>query len=197
MKAQFDPAVTLTLEHEGGFGRNPKTGEVVNHGITLKLLRQLGILKSTGPTLQSDVEFVQNLTVEDAKDIYYSEFWLKPNIGELESQDVANKVFDLQVNTDHGVIFLQEAINQIDLSNPDYFQRFIKVALTVDGIVGPVTAAAAVCCVPVTLLGHRAVSDIEPGTGIRGFAEKYYRQVVIDNPEDADQLQGWLNRLDS
>lgn len=169
--AVFEPAVTLTLKHEGGFSHNPKTGEVVNRGITLATIRSLGILKSHGPATAADIEFIQSLTEDEAKDIYYAEYWDKLNLNSINSQEVANKVFDLAVNM--GVVsaarLLQQACN-----------------VTPDGIVGPITIGRANAMDPVVLLAK-----------IRSEAADRYKQIAQANPLLASNLPGWMNRLNS
>ena len=94
--ADFDPAVQLTLQHEGGFFHNPVTGEVVNFGITLTFVRD------SGYSAAADEAFIQNLTAQEAREIYRKYFWDRYNIGAIANQDLANKVFDLTVNMGPG-----------------------------------------------------------------------------------------------
>ena len=169
--AEFAPAAAITLVHEGGFYHNPATGEYANLGITLATLRSLGILKTTGPALQSDIDFVKSLTEDEAKDIYRLEYWDKLNLDHLNSQDVANKVFDLAVNM--GVVTAA---------------RFLQAAcgVPVDGIVGAQTIGAANAGDQVALLGS-----------IRARAANRYRDIAAENPNLAPNLPGWLARLNS
>lgn len=165
--SKFAPAVAITLKNEGGFMHNPKTGEVVNHGITLKTLRGLGVLKTTGPTIVADIEFVKSLTADEAADIYEQEYWDKFHLDRLDSQELANKVFDIQVNTGRGVRLLQKALK-----------------ITADGIVGEHTIAAANAADPVALLAD-----------LRIETENYYRAIAAADPNKAPYLPGWLARL--
>lgn len=186
--ADFTLAVALTLQHEGGYsdddtrraeyiarhgsdtGYRP-TGEVVNRGITLKLIRSLGILKSKGPATPEDIEFVQSITEDEARDIYRMEFWDKLNLDSIKSQEVANKVFDLAVNMGQvsAARLLQDACN-----------------VTPDGIVGPLTIGRANTIDPVLLLAT-----------IRSHAADRYEQIAQSNPALASDLPGWLKRLES
>jgi len=140
-------------------------------GITLSTLRSLGILKTKGPALQSDVEFVKSLTEDEAKDIYMQEYWDKLNLDRLTSQDVANKVFDLAVNM--GVVTSA---------------RFLQAAcgVPVDGIVGPHTIGVANAMDSGVLLA-----------AIRAHAKNRYAEIAASNPALAPDLPGWLARLDS
>ncbi len=58
--ADFQPAVTITLQHEGGFFHNTVTGEIVNHGVTLQFVQ------SSGYKPDADESFIQNLSVAEA-----------------------------------------------------------------------------------------------------------------------------------
>lgn len=169
--AQFDPAVTLTLKHEGGFFHVPATGEVVNMGITLETLRSLGVLKTSGPATQADIDFVKSLTVDEAKDIYRHQYWDKLRLDLMDSQDVANKVFDLAVNT--GLSQASKILQQ-------------ALGVPIDGILGPKTMAAANAANPLILLAD-----------IRTCGAHFYCEVAQSKPALAPDLPGWLNRLNS
>ena len=167
--AKFLPAVTKTLAAEGGFFHNTKTGEVVNMGITLDLLRSLKVLNSSGPATNADIEFVQSLTQDEAKDIYELDFWNKMSLDQINDQDVANKIFDLGVNM--GIVPAS---------------RILQAAAGVsqDGEIGPRTIAAANAMDPVALLGS-----------IKAWAANRYRDIAAANPLLTGNLQGWLARL--
>lgn len=165
--ADFKTALAITLKSEGGFFHVIETGEVVNMGITLETLRNLGVLKSSGPATDADIAFVKSLTLDEVTEIYEKEYWC--NIGEISSQTVANKVFDVQVNTGHGVIFLQLALGVQD-----------------DGILGPRTAAATNEADPQKLL---AIIKLE-GTA-------YYKNLATKKDIWAKDLNGWLARLNA
>lgn len=169
--AEFAPAVKLTLEHEGGFFHNKVTGEVVNKGITLTTVRSLGILKSTGVTLQSDIDFIRSLTEEEAKDIYHMEYWDKLHLDHVKSQPIANKVFDLGVNM--GVVGAARIL-----------QKACHVAE--DGIVGEITIGRANSFNEAALLHE-----------LKACAAVRYQEIAFKHLELAGNLTGWLNRLNS
>ncbi len=170
--AEFVPAVEKTLLAEGGYYHNPATGEYANLGITLKTLRSLGVLMTSGPATPEDIKFVKSLTEDEAKDIYWESYWDKLRLDEITSQDVANKVFDLAVNTGPGT-----AVKLLQRALP---------AVLVDGIIGPKTIWAANSCDPLALLAR-----------IRDEAAHHYEQIAANNPALAPDLPGWLNRLNS
>ena len=169
--ADFDLAIPITLAHEGGFFHNTTTGEVVNMGITLTTLRSLQVLRTNGPATPDDINFVRTLTEDEAREIYRSEYWDKLCLDAIDSQDVAAKVFDLAVNM--GVVTSARILQQ-------------AVGVPVDGIVGPHTIGAANTTDPVALLGM-----------IRSRAATRYWQIATENPLLAENLPGWLHRLNS
>lgn len=171
--ANFDPAVQLTLENEGGFFHNQVTGEVVNHGITLTFVR------SSGFNPAADEAFIQNLSAEEAQQIYQKYFWNPHNIGQINDQNLANKAFDLTVNMGPGgpnhegaLTLLQRAVNDCG------------GACTVDGQIGPET------------IGH--INALDPGqllAAYRARAKAHYQAIAAGNPAVANDLTGWLARL--
>lgn len=116
--ANFDEAVALTLQHEGGYTNNSAdSGGATNMGITHADADAAGL---------GDV---RNLTVAQAEAYYRAHFW--PAIYDsIESQLVASKLFDLGVlfGTGEAVILLQQCL--------DYFN------VVVDGKFGDVTLLA-------------------------------------------------------
>lgn len=169
--SEFAPALAKTLIHEGLFYHNPSTGEYANMGITLNTLRSLGILRSKGPATDADIEFVRSLKNEDAALIYRQQYWDHLELDAINSQDVANKVFDLAVN-----------IGAVTAA------RFLQAACGVpeDGIIGPLTIGRANAMDPAALLGS-----------IRALASNRYQEIAKANPALAPNLPGWLARLNS
>lgn len=113
---EFEQAVNLTFQHEGGFYHNPETGEISNFGISSKFLAAIG-----EPCTLHDV---QVLTRMKAIQLYRNFFWIANRIYQFRDQALANKVFDLCVNmgSPETIRLLQSA-----------------VGAHVDGIVGPQT----------------------------------------------------------
>ena len=173
--ADFDPAVNLTLQHEGGFFHNAVTGEVVNRGITLAFVRDCGY------NATADEGFIQNLTLDQTCDIYRKYFWDRYNIGAIDDQDLANKVFDLTVNMGPGggahegaLTLLQQAVNDAGGH------------CTVDGIIGPQSIAQINGQNPVQLLA-----------AYRARAQERYQEIAAADPKLAGDLNGWLSRLNA
>jgi len=119
--SQFENAVGLVLQHEGGFVQHPSDpGGATNFGITHATLA-----RARGHSVS--VDDVRNLTREGAIAIYRRLYWDAVRAEELPpGLDLA--VFDLAVH-----------------SGPLRAVRLLQAVLGVeaDGIVGPVTLAAA------------------------------------------------------
>jgi len=126
--ADFQPAVAITLQNEGGFFHNTVTGEIVNHGITL------AFVQSSGYKPDADESFIQNLSVADASAIYQTYFWNRYSMGSIADQSLADKVFDLKL--------LQSAVNACGGQ------------CTVDGVLGPISIAQINALDPVQLLAE-------------------------------------------
>ena len=173
--ADFQTAVAITLQNEGGFYHNPVTGEVVNHGITLALVT------SNGYKPDADVAFIQNLSVAEATQIYQTYFWDLYHIGSINDQSLANKTFDLTVNMGPGnknkqgaLTLLQSAVNSCGGK------------CDVDGILGPISIGQINALDPATLL-----------TTYRQLAAQHYTAIAQGNQELAGDLTGWLARLNA
>jgi len=120
--ADFNPAVILTLKHEGGYTDNPNDpGGATNMGIT-----------------QADMPGVnlRTLTSAQAAIFYCKKFW-NPIYNEIVNQSVANKLFDL------GVLFGIGAAVEI-------LQQVLGIKM--DGNFGPVTLQAVNASDSVSLL---------------------------------------------
>ena len=116
---------------------------------------------------------IRDLTLEDAKKIYYRDFWQKGKFEEISDDLIAMQVFDLSVNLGirSAVIVLQRAL------------RSVGINVLEDGLIGPQTLSA--------------VSNSEPRcllAAIKSEAAGYYRMIVCNKPGQAKFLNGWLNR---
>lgn len=120
--AQFEPAIEITLQHEGGFVDNPADkGKATKYGIT-----------------QADMpdKDIAEISISDAESWYQKNRW-QSWMESITSQDVANKIFDMAIllGTDTAVRLLQRAIGLIQ-----------------DGKFGPLTLAAVNNMYPALLL---------------------------------------------
>lgn len=123
----------MLSELEGGYqnltsdpGNKNSLGVYVgtNWGISARFYEQI---IGYPPTVQD----MKNLTKEEAKNIYRIHFWDKLKASEIKSQQVANTIVDMQVNSGRGARIAQQVLNTHFGKN-----------LNVDGVIGPKTIQA-------------------------------------------------------
>ena len=124
MSKEFDVAFDRIIGHEGGFQNDPKdrgnwTSGRIGKGELVGT--KYGIAAMTYPTVD-----IKNLTVDQAKGIYYEDWWLPLKMDHMP-QAVPYQMFDAAIN--HGMnrasMLLQKAVD----AHPD-------------GVIGPRTVAA-------------------------------------------------------
>lgn len=108
---------------------------------------------------------------------YYAHFWVPMKLGFLNSQDVANRVLDMAVNAGEGnaELELQKAICEVRSG-----------ACEIDGVIGPITLAAA-----------NSVDQGELLLAFRAQRVNYYEAVEAKHPEDETYLKTWLARAEA
>jgi len=151
--ANFQKAFEYIINKEGGYVNDPydKGGET-----------KYGISKSTYPNLD-----IKNLTLEDAKKIYYRDFWLKSK-AYLMPEPLAIMHFDTAVNAGvkNANKILQRALNRQGFN------------LVIDGIIGEKTLKALKNAVLQQLLSDYTIERT-----------RYY--IRTGNKR---YLRGWINR---
>ncbi len=102
------------------------------------------------------------------RDFYRVSFWDVNRLGDLKSQEVANKVYDSGVNQGTGTaaIMLQKCLG-----------------VNADGGIGPVTINAANKMDGATLAAAFKTARIAK-----------YQRIVAANPQDAQYLDNWISR---
>jgi type VI secretion system secreted protein VgrG len=170
--ADFQPAVQLTLQNEGGFFHNTVTGEVVNFGVTLKFASGCGYCSAT------DEDYIRNLTQQQAIEIYQNQFWDAHKLSQINDQNLANKTFDLTVNMGPGSKTTPGALTLLQHAVCD-----CGGSCDVDGILGPQSLGAINTLDPVQLL-----------TAYRSRAKARYEEIAQD-PKHKGDLPNWLARL--
>ncbi|MDR3179407.1 MAG: hypothetical protein LBT70_00720 [Holosporaceae bacterium] len=156
---KFLKAFDYLMYHEGGYVKDPKDagGET-----------KYGISKLSYPKLD-----IKNLTRDQAKKIYFCDFWLKAKCEDIVDENIAIKLFDLAVHSG-----IQQAIRLI--------QRALRAAgeqVAEDGIIGPITLAAINKSDPTDLLA-----------ALKSEAAGYYRLIANANPSQQKFIEGWLRR---
>lgn len=156
----FEEAIKHVLANEGGYVNDPKDpgGET-----------KYGICKRQYPKVD-----IKNLTLDQAKEIYYADYW-KPYFYDSVDATLAGKVFDTAINIGpkRAFIILQNAANKLGAN------------LVVDGSIGPKSVAAINTLNPDDILKH-----------FRLLQAEYYRDLVAKNKNLSRFLKGWLARAE-
>ena len=161
-RQRFDKLVGAVLEHEGGLADDPDDpGGITKYGISLRSYPHLG------------ANGIRNLTVEQAKDIYYRDWWRSLRCPSIQDDRLAQKYLDTSVNVGKsaGTKILQRALREIGQS------------VAVDGRVGPQTIAAANRADPDALLA-----------AMRRLQAEHYEALIKRNPKREKYRRGWMNR---
>jgi len=147
-------AITHVLNAEGGYVNNPNGlgGET-----------SFGISKRWYPHLD-----IKNLTLTQAVEIYYQDYWLK-NKCHLLPLSIATMVFDAAVN--QGGSFARKTLQML-------------VGVKQDGFIGNKTIAATLLSSTHLLLVNYA-----------NCRAQRYSDLVKKNPTQIAFLSGWLNRV--
>lgn len=135
MNKIYEEAFKTTIGHEGGFTKDPFdngnwTGGFRNKGE----LRGTKFGISAGAYPELDIE---NLTLEQAKQIYYLDYWKRLKCDSFNA-NIATELFDTGVNAGVGMTakLFQKALNYTNRNTKDYPD------IKVDGGIGPVTISA-------------------------------------------------------
>ena len=159
--ADFDEAVNVVFANEGGYSTNPlDPGGETNFGITKKNYPDLNI---------------RALTQADAKSLYYRDYWVKHLFTMIQSQPIANKVFDLAVNLGPktAIRILQQALS-----------FFVAGPIVCDGVIGDLTLAAI-----------NEVPEDKLLQELRARYAQYHCQLLVDQGVKLTGFMlGWLRR---
>jgi lysozyme family protein len=150
----FEEIIEQVLEHEGGYVNDPKDlGGETKYGITKRFYPDIDI---------------KNLTINQAKDIYKSDYWDKNKVESLP-QNLWHIYFDMCVNMGKRTavkVLQRAAVNK---------GRDIEV----DGGLGPMTIGA--------------LKGVELDR-VRAFRVKYYVDLITARPEQEKFYLGWFRR---
>lgn len=168
--AKFEIAIPHVLAWEGGYvNHKADPGGETNRGITDRLDGKVDGMVDIDFDGLGDVS-IKDLTEEQAKEIYKTRFWDRMLGDRIESQLIANILFDGYVNMGAGAIkIMQRILNLKD-----------------DGVFGERTLAAVNNADEVILYNKYKNARIE-----------YYRNLAERKPQLQVFLKGWLNRINS
>ena len=147
--SSFTAAVELTLDSEGVFSDDVgDRGGKTKYGITEAVAREEEYAGS-----------MRDLTADRAREIYRRRYWDATRVGEIDSQYIAAKVFDVGVNQGRGwgAYTLQLALRTVISDKAEEMYRIpegsdrnhlvafdgLDIELAVDGRIGKRTLAAA------------------------------------------------------
>ena len=154
----FEKAVAIVLKHEGGYVNDP-----VDRGGETKY----GIAKRSYPNVD-----IKNLTIEQAKEIYRKDFWIKSKAHLLPS-GLNLAVFDYAVNA--GVRRALKALQAV-------------VGATPDGIWGPNTVRS--INKALVFKGPKLVA-----TELCQERVEFYVSIVLNRNNQIRFLKGWIRRV--
>lgn len=169
-KMVFNKAFNNSLVHEGGFVNDPDdAGGATKYGISLKTYR------NNHP--EATVETIKNLSLKDAEDFYYHNFWLHYGYDHISVDDLAIKIFDAAINTGtrQAHLCLQRALN------------CVGAKLQEDGVIGEQTLNA---------LNHGGCPEWHFAIlcAFRSELAGFYRLLATIKPQNKKFLTGWLRR---
>ena len=156
MEERFDKFIPVILQHEGGYVNDPDDfGGETNMGITKRRYPELNI---------------KTLTVNQAKQIYYDDFYRPLNLHYIKNDLLALHLFDMAVNAGkkNAVKLLQELL--FGCGN--------------DGVIGPVTSQAV----------YYADSTTDLVSAYKAKRIEYYYK-VSKRRNNKKFLAGWVNRV--
>ena len=162
----FKKAFEELIGIEGGYVNDPtdRGGET-----------KYGISKKSYPHLD-----IKNLTLEQAQQIYWEDFWKASGSHHMIKYELALELFDTGVNMGQGIArkFLQQALNLMNRNQYNFPD------LKVDGIVGPNTIAA-----------YKKVDDRILLKVLNGLQFMRYVQICERDPAQEKYFNGWMKRV--
>ena len=174
MGASFEEAIPTILRHEGGFSNDPQdAGGATNFGVSLRWLKAQGLLEDLElqDKTQDEVQVMKDMTQSQAEAFYRCYWWNPYNYGQIDSQMVAGKIFDVAVNL--GGPRAHRIVQHCVGMTPDQ----------IDGVMGPKTIAEI-----------NAAGAAPLVVQIQNMQAAFYKQLVVTNPARAKYLSGWLAR---
>lgn len=166
--------IDTVLENEGGYQDSDKdTGNIVKKNGTV-VGTNLGITPYTLANYRKvspdsiTVKDMQNLTEEEAREIYLNEYYLKPKLNLIEDLSLQENVFDMAVN-----------------SGPSAAIKILQrqAGADPDGILGPNTAKKV------------KEAGIDSNSYVDGRID-FYKNITANNPDNKKFLKGWINRAE-
>jgi lysozyme family protein len=158
--ANFNKAFQSLMLLEGGYSNDALDGgKETKYGITKKHYPHLNI---------------KDLSLDQAKEIYYKDYWAKNHYNKIRNIKIAEKVFHITVNAGahQSHLILQRALHAVE-----------HKTLVEDGILGNITLEAINKSHPSSLL-----------PALRSELAGFYRLIIATRPSQNKFKNGWLKR---
>ena len=175
--ANFNKAHKFTARWEGGYVNDPDDpGGATNYGVSLRWLKSLGLdqgdIDHDGDI---DANDIRALSAEQAAALFREKFWDAYHLDDFP-QALATIYYDAIVNTgaSQATKFMQRGYNS----------TFPSAALSVDGILGPLTRNALQSMGKNVFLLRACIDE----------RDAFYRNLAASKPSMGKFLKGWLNR---
>lgn len=167
MDDEFELAFKKVLDYEGGYSDEKEDhGGKTKYGITEELARDYGYEGE-----------MKDLDLDEAKEIYYREFWAKHFYSWIKDERIAIEVFEQAINMGARTAnkHLQKAYNLL-----------AEEEIGVDGIIGQRTLDA--------------VNNFEHNSGLFKLLNilqaKKYIDIVKNDESQQKFIRGWLKRVE-
>lgn len=162
MSPAFEKAIKRLFELEGGYSNHPSDrGGETKYGISRRAYPDLDIA---------------GLTLEEAKQIYFRDYWLRLRLDAVLVSDVAGEIFE------QGVHFGVKGATE----NAQRAMNYLGAKLEVDGLMGPKTLRAINGYLDTEIL-------LKVLNGVQ-FAR--YLDEAEKHPEQKIFARGWLRRIE-
>ncbi|MGM0472404.1 MAG: glycoside hydrolase family 108 protein [Bacillota bacterium] len=168
IKDRFKKIIKKVIDYEGGYSNDKDDrGGKTKFGITERLARTYNYQGK-----------MKNLTLNQACEIYYQEFWIKNLYGWFEDEDIIFEVLEQAVNlgADRANRHLQEGYNLLVKD---------KAEIKVDGIIGSQTI--------------NAINNLEYKNELLKILNllqgQKYIDIIKNNSSQKKFIRGWLKRV--
>lgn len=183
-ESSFKSAVSVVIQHEGGLVDDKSDrGGITKYGISYRYLQsaahQPQVLSELSLTNSAQVTplTIKKLTLQQAMNIYHTQWWQKYHFGHLSDQAIATKVFDLSVNMGEtqAIKLLQVACKK-EAGSP----------ILINGQLDNQTVQSINSLNKTEL--HQLLYAYE------NAVSNHYMQIAKAHPSDKKFLSGWLHR---
>lgn len=185
--ADFNKAFQITLAHEGGYSNDPNDpgGETI-FGVARKKNPSWEAWSLLDNFKKDKLNFPKNALVDSSiqshvKALYKKNYWDIHLLDKINSQEIANELFDTGINqgTGKAASFLLLALDLLNQGAKDYAD------VSADGVVNDPDIA-------VTNAHKRPQNILKT---LNGLQFMHYYTITKANPKFEEYFNGWLNRV--